>query len=80
MEGVPPKSVTIFSGVSGGSWWVIGAVLSEIFMKFGVPSNVEIGGGVSNIVQVSTGVGEIGMTNTVIPPVVFKGEQPYYGK
>lgn len=77
MEGVPPKSISIFSGQSGGSWWVIGAVLSEIFMKSGVPSSVEIGGGTSNIVQVATRVGEIGMTNSIIPPVAFKGGEPF---
>jgi hypothetical protein len=50
MEGILPKSITIFSEVSGGSWWGIGVVLSKIFMKSGVPSNTEIRRGVSNIV------------------------------
>lgn len=77
MDGVPPKSVTVFAGVSGGSWNILGAIMAEIFNKSGVPSSMEIGGGVSNIISVSNGEGELGLTVTLNPALAFNGEPPY---
>jgi len=76
----PPKSVTLLCGVSGGTWFSIGSIVSEILRKAGTRSSVEIGGGVSNVIAIDHQDAELGMTMTITPPVAKKGEVPFKEK
>jgi TRAP-type uncharacterized transport system substrate-binding protein len=59
-----PAQLTIFTSVSGSSWYGIGAGMAEIFSREGVPSNPELGAAISNIANVASGRGELGFTMT----------------
>lgn len=76
----PPKSITLLCGVSGGSWFSIGSIVSEIFRKAGTDSSVEIGGGVSNVILIDRQKAELGMTMTITPPVGREGGVPFKEK
>lgn len=76
----PPKSVTLLCGVSGGTWFSIGSIVSEVFRKAGIRSSVEIGGGVSNVIAIDRQEAELGMTMTITPPVAKKGGVPFKEK
>ncbi len=72
-----PKQLTIFTSVSGSSWYGIGAGMAEIFAKNGVQSNPELGAGLSNIANVTSGKGELGFTMTPAMTVAYNGEAPF---
>jgi len=76
----PPKAVTLLCGVSGGTWFSIGSIVSEVFRKAGTRSSVEIGGGVSNVIAIDRQDAELGMTMTITPPVAKKGGNPFKEK
>ena len=79
-QGSAPNSITLLTGVAGGSWAGIGAVISEIFRNAGVKSSGESGGGASNVIMVDRMDAELGMCATTDPPVARKGEAPYEEK
>lgn len=76
-DGAPPQNITIVSGVSGGSWYPIGAGLAEILSRNGTNANTEQGGGVSNVIAVSRGDAELGFTPSIIPPLAKAGLDPF---
>lgn len=71
------QQLSFVTGGQGGSWYGIGAGLADILAKEGIDASVEIGGGMSNIVSVSRGDSEIGMTNGFAVPMAAKGEAPF---
>lgn len=75
-----PTSVTLLCGVSGGTWFSIGSVVSQIFRNAGINSSVEIGGGVSNVIMIDRKDAELGMTMTITPPIARKAEPPFEEK
>lgn len=79
-EAKPPKSITLLVGVSGGTWFSIGSIVSEVFRKTGIRSSVEIGGGVSNVIAIDRQDAELGMTMTITPPVAREGGVPFKEK
>jgi len=79
-EAKPPKAITLLCGVSGGTWFSIGSIVSEVFRKAGIRSSVEIGGGVSNVIAIDRQDAELGMTMTITPPVAKKGGVPFKEK
>lgn len=79
-EITPPESISIATGVTGGTWYGIGAVLAEIFRKEGVPSTAEIGGGASNAITIDRGEAELGMVQTIIPELARQGKVPFEEK
>lgn len=72
-------TLTVAAGVTTGSWYPIGAAISEIYARYGIKSNCEAGGGISNVVLVSDGDIDIGMTTSTIPTLAFSGEYPFEG-
>lgn len=72
-----PDSLTIFTSLAGSSWYGIGAGMGEIFASEGVPSNPELGAGFSNVANVASGEGELGLTMVPAISVANKGEAPF---
>ncbi len=72
-----PGQVTIFTSVSGSSWYGIGAGMAEIFASAGVPSNPELGAGLSNVANVASGQGELGFTMSPAVTVAKRGDAPF---
>lgn len=71
------EELSFVTGGQGGSWYGIGAGLAEVLSREGIDVSVEIGGGMSNIVAVSRGDSQIGMTNGFAVPMAAKGEEPF---
>jgi hypothetical protein len=76
-QGEAPQQLTIFTGPQGGSWYAMGGGLARIFQEAGVRASSEVGGGISNLVVVSNGRGEMGFTMSVVPPMARQGEAPF---
>ena len=72
-----PDQLTIFTSVSGSSWYGIGAGMAEIFAQNGVSSNPELGAGLSNVANVANGRGELGFTMSPAITVAVRGEEPF---
>ncbi|GGB42892.1 hypothetical protein GCM10011505_25320 [Tistrella bauzanensis] len=58
-EGTKPKSLTILAGPTGSSFFATAAGVAAILGDEGVRANAEMGGGTSNVVGVSRGMGEM---------------------
>ena len=72
-----PKQLTIFTSVSGSSWYGIGAGMAEIFARQGVQSNPELGAALSNIANVAANKGELGFSMSPAITVAKNGEKPF---
>ena len=72
-----PDQITIFTSVSGSSWYGIGAGMAEIFAQAGVPSNPELGAGLSNVANVAARQGELGFTMSPAISVARNGRAPF---
>lgn len=72
-----PDQITIFTSVSGSSWYGIGAGMADIFAQAGVPSNPELGAGLSNVANVANGRGELGFTLSPAITVARNGQEPF---
>ena len=76
-EAKAPGQLTIFSGPQGGSWYAMGGGMAQLFSEAGVRSSAEVGAGISNVVVVSQGRGELGYTMSIVPAMAAKGEEPF---
>ena len=79
-DGKVPDKLSIASGVSGGNWYIMAAGFSKILGDKGAKVNVEIGGAVANVMSVSRGDVEMGMTFDFVPAMGRSGEKPFTGK
>lgn len=75
-----PDSLRFFTGSAGGSMEVIGVGMANILTKAGVKTSPELGGGNSNIVNISSNMGDIGLTFTVSAYLASRGEAPFKSK
>jgi TRAP transporter TAXI family solute receptor len=75
-----PDSLRFYAGSAGGAWypWVVG--IADIFTKAGVKTSAELGGGASNIVNISNKRGHLGVTFTVTAVDAAQGEDPFKSK
>lgn len=76
-QGKPPPQLTIFTGPQGGSWYAMGGGLARLYQEAGVRASSEVGGGVSNVVVVGAGRGEMGFTMSAVPPMAAEGVPPF---
>lgn len=74
---VRPDQITIFTSVAGSSWYGIGAGMADIFAQNGVPSNAELGAGLSNVANVAARKGELGLTMSPAVTVAALGRDPF---
>ena len=74
-EGKAPAQLSIASGVSGGNQYIIAVGIAKIFGDKGVKVNVETGSSVPNVISVSRGDVELGMTQDFIPAMGLAGDE-----
>lgn len=79
-EATAPSQLTIFSGPQGGSWYAMGGGMAQLFSEAGARSNAEVGAGISNVVVVDQGRGELGFTMSIVPDMAAKGAPPFQDK
>jgi len=79
-EAIAPSQLTIFSGPQGGSWYAMGGGMAQLFSEAGARSNAEVGAGISNVVVVDQGRGELGFTMSIVPDMAAKGQPPFQQK
>jgi TRAP transporter TAXI family solute receptor len=72
-----PSQITIFSGPQGGSWYGMGGGLANLFADAGVRANADVGGGISNVVSVARGMGEMGFSMSIVPRMGELGMEPF---
>lgn len=72
-----PDALTVMGGGVGGTWNIIASMMSEIFMKNGVKSSVEIGYGGTNIIMLDRGEAELGISTSSLIPLAKRGEAPF---
>jgi len=73
--------IRIVSGPSGGSWYPLGAKMSELFNEIeGVSASNGPGGGVGNVLDVNNKEAELGWTYGHTAYDGFKGNQPVFKK
>ncbi|MCB1744783.1 MAG: TAXI family TRAP transporter solute-binding subunit [Gammaproteobacteria bacterium] len=72
-----PESVNIVSGASGGSWYPISVGLAQVLTKAGTKASATLGGGNANLVSVSSGKADLGMTFTVSAAMAVNAEGPF---
>ncbi len=63
-----PDSLRFLTGSAGGSMEVLGVGMANILNKAGVKTSPELGGGNSNIVNIASGMGDIGLTFICLSP------------
>lgn len=72
-----PESLTLVSGVAGGTSFVQAEALSSIFRAQGVKSTVEPGGDAVNVMLVSDKRADIGITTSWIPQEAKEMKAPF---
>ena len=75
-----PDSLRFLTGSAGGSMEVLGVGMANILTKAGVKTSPELGGGNSNIVNIASGMGDIGLTFTVSAHLASRGDAPFKSK
>lgn len=75
-----PQQISIFTGPQGGSWYGMGGGFAKLFSDVGVRANAEVGGGISNVVQVAKGQGELGFSMSIVPRMAELGMEPFQEK
>ncbi|WP_420391256.1 TAXI family TRAP transporter solute-binding subunit, partial [Acuticoccus sp.] len=73
----PPQQITILSGPQGGSWYGMGGGLADLFADAGVRANAEVGGGISNLISVARGMGELAFSMSIVPRMGELGMEPF---
>ena len=76
-DATAPSQLTIFSGPQGGSWYAMAGGMAQMFSNEGVRSNAEVGAGISNVVVVDQGRGELGYTMSIVPDMAAKAQPPF---
>jgi TRAP transporter TAXI family solute receptor len=72
-----PQQVTFLSGPQGSTWYAIGGGLASMFGNVGVRANSEVGGAITNIIQVSRGEVEAGFTFSAALGMAAQGRAPF---
>ena len=75
-----PEKVTVLGGSARGSWYPIAVGMGKILKDAGTKGSARIGGGNANVVSVSTGQAEAGITFNFTAAMAAKGEAPFKSK
>ena len=76
-DGTKPDQLTIMGGVSGGNDYVKAAGLAALLGEQGVTTNAETGGTIANVIQISRGGADLGISMDFVPPLARKGGEPF---
>ncbi len=72
-----PTYLRFLTGPNGGQWFMLGAPIVEVLTKEIMPTTSRMGGGVSNITNVSSKLADLGFTLTSFMGAVQSGEEEY---
>lgn len=72
-----PSTLRFLHGAPGGTWEQIGGVFAEMISKDLVPTTTRTGGGVSNIINLNDGKGDLGLSGAVLGMPAMRGEPPF---
>ncbi|KAF2958580.1 C4-dicarboxylate ABC transporter substrate-binding protein [Thermotoga sp. Ku-13t] len=72
-----PAQLRFVSGPSGGTWFALGGTLAGVWTQSVVPTTSGTGGGTSNIVTISKGQADIGLTTLSVFNAAVKGIDPF---
>lgn len=76
---MPEKTLSITTSGKGGSWFAVGSrVIREVEKQNpGLVTQVQTGGGLTNLRKIQAGQSDIGMTFTFAAPLAYKGQPPF---
>ncbi len=72
-----PEQVRFMAGPPGGNWFALGGTLADMWTKNVISTTSGTGGGVSNIVNVDKGKGDLGLSVASVVGAAQKGEAPF---
>ena len=77
-----PKTLSISTSGKGGSWYAVGSrVIQEVAKANpGLTTQVQTGGGLTNLRKIEAGQADIGMTFAFAAPIAFNGASPFKKK
>lgn len=79
VAGMPEKTLSISTSGKGGSWFAVGSrVIREVEKQNpGLVTQVQTGGGLTNLRKIQAGQADIGMTFAFAAPMAYKGAAPF---
>lgn len=79
---MPEKTISITTASKGGSWFSVAAGYFQKFEKDnpGVTTQIQTGGGLTNVHKVQKGQSDVGMTFAFAGPLATKGSAPFESK
>ncbi len=72
-----PAQLRFVSGPSGGTWFALGGTLANIWTESVITTTSGTGGGTSNIITISRGQADIGLTTLSVFNAALKGIEPF---
>lgn len=72
-----PDQLTIYGGPLNTSWYIMAGWLATALQKDGVKANSELGGALSNLIQISKGPENMGITFAAAAPLAHQGVEPF---
>ncbi len=72
-----PSQLRLVSGPSGGTWFALGGAFANIWSEAVLPVTSGTGGGVSNVVTISKGQSDVGLTTLSVLGAGVKGVDPF---
>ncbi len=72
-----PAQLTFLTGPQGSTWYAIGGGLAAMFSGQGVRANSEVGGAITNIIQLARGDVEVGFTFSAALGMATRGTAPF---
>lgn len=77
---LPTKTLSMVSGPTGGTFLTVAAGAAEIYSKNGLAVDALNGGGAQNIISVSTGQADLGITYLTTLPLALEGKGDFTEK
>jgi len=79
VAGMPEKTISISTSGKGGSWFAVGSrVIREVEKQNpGLVTQVQTGGGLTNLRKIQAGQADIGMTFAFAAPMAYKAQAPF---
>lgn len=74
-----PEQLTIYGGPLNTSWYIMAGWLATELQKQGVKANSELGGALSNLIQISRAPENMGLTFAAAAQMAYDGQKPFPG-
>jgi TRAP transporter TAXI family solute receptor len=75
-----PDQLTIYGGPLNTSWYIMAGWLATELQKTGVKANSELGGALSNLIQIGRASENMGLTFAAAAQMAYDGVKPFPGK